>query len=79
MTTSADLSEIDNKLKILVSLTALNVAPDTLSLKERAILLQRAGLTSQEIARLLGTIRNTVSVALSAAKKAGKSKKKASK
>ncbi len=68
------LSGIEAKLDTLVRLLALSVAPDDLSLNVRAVRLQRVGMTPKDIAALCGTTRNTVSVALSGAKR--KSSKK---
>jgi DNA-directed RNA polymerase specialized sigma24 family protein len=65
-------AQIEAKLDTLIKLFALAVAPETLSLKERALRLQRAGLAPKEIAALCDTTPNTVSVALSAARRAGR-------
>ena len=65
-------SNIEAKLDTLIKLFALLAAPETLSLKDRAVRLQKAGLAPKEIAALCDTTPNTVSVALSAAKRAGK-------
>lgn len=73
---SADLSRIEAKLDTLIRLLALSVASDNHSLKDRAVRLQRAGMTPKDIAALCGTTPNTVSVALSAAKREGKKSKK---
>lgn len=68
-----DSSErIESKIDILIRLLALNVAPDTVSLGERANRLTRAGLTPKEIAAICDTTPNTVSVALSKAKRSKK-------
>ncbi len=72
-------TSVEAKLDTLIRLFALAVAPDTLSLKDRALRLQRAGLSPKEIAALCDTTPNTVSVALSAAKRAGKNAKGKSK
>jgi DNA-directed RNA polymerase specialized sigma24 family protein len=68
-------SRVETKLDTLIRLFALFVAPDTLSLKDRAVRLQKAGLAPKEIAALCDTTPNTVSVALSAAKRAGRKAK----
>lgn len=73
---SADLSRIEAKLDTLIRLLALSVASDNHSLKDRAIRLQRAGMTPKDIAALCDTTPNTVSVALSTAKRESKGKKK---
>ncbi len=75
----SDLSRVEAKLDTLIRLLALTVASDNHSLKDRAVRLQRAGLAPKEIASLLDTTRNTISVALSVAKRGGKSRKKAKK
>ena len=77
--TESDNSEVEAKLDVLIRLMALFVAPETLSLKERALRLTKAGLAPKEIAALCDTTPNTVSVALSAAKRAGKKAKSKSK
>lgn len=72
---SNELVSLEAKLDTVIRLLALTVAPDTLSLKERAISLHRAGMAPKEIAALCGTTANSVSVALSGAKQKTKSKK----
>jgi DNA-binding CsgD family transcriptional regulator len=67
-----DISRIENKIEILIKLLAIGVSPDTLSLSERAARLTRAGLTPKEIAAICETTPNTVSVALSKAKRSKK-------
>lgn len=74
-----DLSRIEERLDTLVRLLALSVASETLSLKDRAVRLQRAGLSPKDIAALCDTTPNTVSVALSAAKREAKVRRKLSK
>ena len=66
-----DLSRVEVKLYTLIRLLALSVAPDNHSLKDRAVRLQRAGMTPKDIAALCDTTPNTVSVALSTAKRKG--------
>lgn len=73
---NTDLSRIEAKLDTLIRLLALSVASDNHSLKDRAVRLQRAGMTPKDIAALCDTTPNTVSVALSAAKREGKKSKK---
>ena len=75
-TDNSDLSRIEAKLDTLIRLLALSVASDNHSLKDRAVRLQRAGMTPKDIAALCDTTPNTVSVALSAAKREGKKSKK---
>lgn len=65
-------SRIEGKIDILIRLLALSVSPDILSLTERASRLSRAGLTPKEIAAICETTPNTVSVALSKAKRGKK-------
>lgn len=64
-----DLSSIETKLDTLIRLVALAVAPETQTLRDRAVRLQRAGLAPRDIAALCNTTPNTVSVALSAVKR----------
>jgi DNA-binding CsgD family transcriptional regulator len=64
-----DLSRVEAKLDTLIRLLALSLASENHSLRERAVRLQRAGLTPKEIASLCDTTPNTVSVALSAMKR----------
>ena len=73
------LSSIEAKLEILVGLIAITVAPDTLSLKERAVRLNRVGMTPKDIAALYGVTPNNVSVALTGAKRQSKSTKMSTK
>jgi DNA-binding CsgD family transcriptional regulator len=70
--TDNDANRIEGKIDILIKLLALTVSPDTLSLTERASRLTRAGLTPKEIAAICETTPNTVSVALSKAKRGKK-------
>ena len=74
-----NLSRIESKLDTLIRLLALSVAPDDRSLKERAVRLQRVGMTPKDIAVLCDTTANAVSVALSIAKRESKGKKKTTK
>jgi len=69
-----DLARIEAKLDVLIRLLALSIGSRIESLKDRAITLQRAGLTPKEIAGLYDTTPNTVSVALSTARRQGKRK-----
>jgi DNA-directed RNA polymerase specialized sigma24 family protein len=72
------LSRIETKLNTMIKLLALSAISSSQPLRDQAIQLQRAGLAPKEIAALCGTTPNTVSVALSMAKKrAGKKRKKA--
>ena len=70
--TESDVGRVEAKIDILIRLLALSVSPDNLSLIERASRLTRAGLTPKEIAAICETTPNTVSVALSKAKRSKK-------
>jgi hypothetical protein len=72
---NGDFSRIEAKLDTMIRLLAISVTSDNHSLKDRAVRLQRAGLSPKDIAVLCDTTPNTVSVALSAAKRDGKKKK----
>ncbi|RUP09082.1 hypothetical protein [Hyphomicrobium sp.] len=63
------MSRVESKLDVLIRLTALSLVANVPSLKEKAIILSRAGLAPKEIAALCDSTPNTVSVALSAAKR----------
>jgi DNA-directed RNA polymerase specialized sigma24 family protein len=76
---NAGLVRVEAKLDILIRLLALSAVSDNQPLRENAVRLQRAGLTPKEIAILCDTTPNTVSVALSTAKRRGKRGKKATK
>jgi DNA-binding CsgD family transcriptional regulator len=67
--TEIDTSRIEAKIDTIIRLLALSVSPDSLSLSERVSRLSRAGLAPKEIAAICETTPNTVSVALSKAKK----------
>jgi hypothetical protein len=49
---NVDLSRVEAKLDTLIRLIALSVTSESQSLKDRAVRLQRAGLTPKEIAAL---------------------------
>jgi DNA-directed RNA polymerase specialized sigma24 family protein len=68
------IARLEAKLDTLIRLMALNLLSDTQSVRERAVLLSKAGLPPKEIAALCDTTSNTVSVALSVAKKDAKTK-----
>jgi hypothetical protein len=68
-----DLARIEAMLQTLTRLAALSLFSENASLRERALVLQRAGLAPKEIALLCDTTPNTISVALSAAKREKKS------
>ena len=67
-----DLTRLEAKLDTLIRLVALSVTSDIVTLKDRAVRLQRAGMTPKEIAMLYDTTPNTVSQALAAAKRESK-------
>ncbi len=62
------VNEIKAKLDVMIRLLAASTISDDRSIKDNALVLSRAGLTPREIADMLGTTRNTVSVALSTAR-----------
>jgi DNA-directed RNA polymerase specialized sigma24 family protein len=76
---SIDTARIEAKLDTVIRLLALSAASDNHSLKDRAVRLQRAGLEPKDIALICDTTPNTVSVALSTAKREGKGRKKVTK
>ena len=69
-------SELIRKLDMLIALTAIAVL-DKKAQKEQIRLLGRAGLSPKDIAALVGTTRNTVSVTLSNLRKGHSRPKKA--
>lgn len=72
------LNQIATKLDVLIRLLACNSISQEATIKENAVRLSQAGLTPKEIASILGTTSNTVSVALSTVRKSGdRIKKKA--
>jgi DNA-directed RNA polymerase specialized sigma24 family protein len=77
MTDNRDLSQaLLDRIDVLIRLQALTAVARLENQKDKIIFLGAAGLASREIADILGTTTNTVSVALSNARKArpGKSK-----
>lgn len=66
---ASDVSGLGAKLDILIRLFAINAVASLESQKEKAVLLNKAGLTPKEIAQLLDSTPNTISVALSKDKK----------
>jgi DNA-directed RNA polymerase specialized sigma24 family protein len=71
--------EISGKLDIAVRLLALNLVKDLKVQKDKIITLSSFGFGPSEIAKLLGTTPNTVSVALSDLKKKAKKEEQAMK
>ena len=67
-----NLSRLEAKIDTLIKLMAISITPDNVSLAERAGRLSRAGMSPKEIAAICETTPNTVSVALSKAKKSKK-------
>jgi len=63
------LSEISGKLDVLIRLSALGLVKGIKTQKEQIALLSDAGFQPKQIAGILGTTSNTVSVALSAIRK----------
>jgi len=66
---------IAQKLDTLIRLQAHLAVGGLASQKEKILFLGRVGLATKEIAEILGTTTNTVSVALSNARKDGSLKK----
>jgi len=69
------LDELAEKLNTIIRLLALSIISDSGSLRESAIRLQRAGMAPKDIAALCDTTANTVSVALSTAKRDAKKRR----
>lgn len=69
------LGRIEQQLAVLVRLLALEISPDK-PMIERAARLQKAGLQPKDIAHLLDTTPNAVSVALVKAKRQKKQSKR---
>lgn len=66
------VARIEAKVDILIRLLALQLLSKDQTVREKAILLNKAGLSSREIASLCDTTPNTISVAISQAKKESK-------
>jgi DNA-directed RNA polymerase specialized sigma24 family protein len=66
------IANVEAKLDMILRLLALQAIKDAQTVKEKAVLLSKAGISSREIATLCDTTPNTISVALSNAKKGGK-------
>ena len=62
-------TELGAKLDTLIRLQALQLIANVQTVRDKAVLLSKAGLSSREIAGLCETTTNTISVALSNAKK----------
>lgn len=66
------IARLENRLDTLVRLFAMTTIKGLDSLKEKAVVLSKAGLAPKEIAALCDTMPNTISVALSQAKREAK-------
>lgn len=62
-------SEVSSKLDTLIRLSALNVVKGMETQKEKIVILSDAGFQPKDIAEILQTTSNTVSVALNAIRK----------
>jgi DNA-directed RNA polymerase specialized sigma24 family protein len=74
---SAEDNSVSRQLDTLVRLVALLLVQNK-SQQEQCLLLSRAGFQPKEIASVLGTTPNTVSVTLSASRRAAKATKQPS-
>lgn len=63
------IASLESKIETILRLLALQVINDAQTVKEKAVLLSKAGMASRDIAALCDTTPNTISVALSNAKK----------
>ena len=63
--------EVIKRLDLIIKLLAMNFMNEEGSQKVKIIQLSKIGLQPKEIANILGTSSNTVSVALSTARKEG--------
>ncbi|MEX2193018.1 MAG: hypothetical protein WD717_06535 [Nitrosarchaeum sp.] len=63
------LKEISNKLDVLIKLSAINLVKDTKTQREQIALLSDSGFQPKQIANILGTTNNVVSVTLTSIKK----------
>ena len=66
------IAQVEAKLDTLIGLFAMTVMKGLDSVKEKAVALSKAGLSPKEIAALCDTTPNTISVALSQAKREAK-------
>jgi len=66
-----DYEEVIERLDLIIKLLAMNIMSDEGTQKEKVIQLSRLGLQPKEIANILNTSSNSVSVALSGARKEG--------
>jgi DNA-directed RNA polymerase specialized sigma24 family protein len=70
MSEGADSQDVSGKLDLIIRLLALNLS-DGKRQADQIVLLNRAGFTPRQIAELLGTSANTVSVELSRLRRQG--------
>lgn len=63
------LKEISSKLDVLIRLTALTLVKNMKTQKEQIVLLAESGFQPKQIADILGTTNNVVSVTLTTVKK----------
>lgn len=63
------LRQISSKLDVLIRLTALNIVKDTKTQKDQISLLSEAGFQPKQIADIIGSNNNVVSVTLNVLKK----------
>lgn len=72
MSDDAGIAAINEKLDRIVRLLALSAIRSEQSIKEKAVALNNAGLSTRDIADVIGTTAHSISQTLSAAKKSGK-------
>ncbi len=70
--TDEQFERLEAKLDTLIKLTALSIGSGDEPVAERAVKLSRAGLAPKDIAAIYNTTPNTISVALSKAKRGKK-------
>ena len=69
------LEEIDAKLDTLIRIQALLAVRDIVTQKDRVVFLNSSGIRPKDIASILGTTANSVSVAIAKNKKSTLAKK----
>jgi DNA-binding CsgD family transcriptional regulator len=69
MTEDEVIERFEAKFDSMIKLLAMLLTSEEQTVREKAILLSRAGLSAKDIAALCDTTPNTISVALSNAKK----------
>ena len=70
-----DLSEIEEKLDKIIKLLTFSLTPDWTQ-RKRIAFLDKLGFAPKEMAQILGTTANTVSVTLSELRQQGKLERK---